>query len=143
MQVQDTRLLHVACALMALAQPEEGGLQSASEGGRKALVKTVFAAIADPLDVLLAQELVRQRHGLQEPAAGRQEAAAAGQLELVPSSLHELLLHAAADDRAEECERVKYGAVWLGYETGPLFSHLAFPPAAPPRSSLFCSLALQ
>ena len=69
MQVQDTRLLHVACALMALAQPEEGGLQSASEGGRKALVKTVFAAIADPLDVLLAQELVRQRHGLQEPAA--------------------------------------------------------------------------
>ena len=46
-QVQDTKLLHVAQALLALP------LQSLR----------VYAAIADPLDMMLAQELLRHRQG--------------------------------------------------------------------------------
>ena len=46
-QVQDTKLLHVAQALLALPQQS----------------LRVYAAIADPLDMMLAQELVSHRQG--------------------------------------------------------------------------------
>jgi hypothetical protein len=57
--VQDTKLLHVAQALLALPQQS----------------LRVYAAIADPLDMMLAQELVNHRQGGEAGA----EAAGVGQ----------------------------------------------------------------
>ena len=72
-QVQDTKLLHVAQALLALPQHSS----------------RVYAAIADPLDMMLAQELVKHRQGgyagAEAAGVGQQHKAQhnAQQLELV------------------------------------------------------------
>ena len=99
--VQDGRLLSVAEALLMLPP---------------ACVGNVSVAIADPLDAILAESMVVQgRFG----ACAREDGEVQDglrdkhRLELVPASVHEVLLTP---------QKAAYECVWLGYEAGRPFA---------------------
>ena len=99
--VQDGRLLSVAEALLMLPP---------------ACVGKVSVAIADPLDAILAESIVDQgRFGACARKDGEVEDGLRDKhrLELVPASVHEVLLTP---------QKAAYECVWLGYEAGRPFA---------------------
>ena len=99
--VQDGRLLSVAEALLMLPP---------------ACVGKVSVAIADPLDAILAESMVVQgRFGACARKDGEVQDGLRDKhrLELVPASVHEVLLTP---------QKAAYECVWLGYEAGRPFA---------------------